>query len=97
MTTTAAATVPVGDPIELGHEHGWMVESRHATSQGWVLYLRCTGCGARRVDVQEGASVVPEPCSVIVISTPENHALSDSFLARAAVADGPSGRRVLFS
>ncbi|TKV60498.1 hypothetical protein FDO65_01965 [Nakamurella flava] len=67
MTTTAAATVPVGGPIELGHEHGWMIESRHSTSQGWVVYVRCAGCGARRVDVQESAGAIPVPYSGIVL------------------------------
>lgn len=63
MTTTAAVTVPAGAGIQVDHEHGWRVESRHATSQGAVLYVRCAGCGARRVDLQAGVGVVPEPCS----------------------------------
>jgi hypothetical protein len=33
------------------HEHGWTVESRHATLDGLVLYVRCAACGTRRVDV----------------------------------------------
>ncbi len=40
------------------HEHAWSVESSHATSIGQVLYVRCVGCGARRVDLG-GAPFVP--------------------------------------
>jgi hypothetical protein len=35
------------------HEHGWLVESSHETSTGRVLYVRCAGCGVRRVDRQD--------------------------------------------
>lgn len=45
------------------HEHAWQVESRHATSAGWVLYVRCAGCGTRRVDVQDHPSGVPAALS----------------------------------
>jgi hypothetical protein len=34
------------------HEHAWTTESRHRTSEGELLYVRCTGCGARRIDLQ---------------------------------------------
>lgn len=40
-------------------EHGWVTESRHATSEGVVLYVRCGRCGARRVDLQPIAPAVP--------------------------------------
>jgi hypothetical protein len=33
------------------HEHAWVTESVHATSEGRVRYVRCTGCVARRVDL----------------------------------------------
>lgn len=46
------------------HEHGWYVESRHATSTGHVLYVRCGECGTRRVDVQERVDTPPEALSV---------------------------------
>ena len=45
-------------PID-AHEHGWGVESRHVTSAGHVLYVRCGHCGARRVDFQERADLPP--------------------------------------
>jgi len=44
-------------------EHGWSVESRHTTSIGLVLYVRCLRCGVRRVDVQEHVQVVPHALS----------------------------------
>lgn len=34
------------------HEHGWLTESSHQTSEGRVLYVHCAGCGVRRVDLQ---------------------------------------------
>ena len=46
------------------HEHGWRVESRHATSAGQVLYVRCDACGTRRVDFQERADLPPTALSV---------------------------------
>ena len=45
------------------HEHAWTTESRHATSAGWVLYVRCTSCGTRRVDLQGGQDGPPAPLS----------------------------------
>lgn len=46
------------------HEHGWCLESRHATSTGYVLYVRCGACGARRVDIQDRVDAPPEALSV---------------------------------
>jgi hypothetical protein len=43
----------------LAHEHGWVVESSHATSLGRVIYVRCNDCGTRRVDVQEHGELPP--------------------------------------
>ncbi|MER7555628.1 hypothetical protein ABTZ46_01725 [Nocardioides sp. NPDC126508] len=34
------------------HEHGWLTESSHQTSEGRVVYVRCAECGVRRVDLQ---------------------------------------------
>lgn len=47
-------------------EHGWVVESRHQTSLGAVLYVRCVLCRARRVDVQSDPRVPPSAVSVEV-------------------------------
>ncbi len=41
------------------HEHGWLVESRHPTTQGQVVYVRCAACRALRVDLQEHLHVPP--------------------------------------
>ena len=49
------------------HEHAWVVESAHDTSEGRVLYVRCGGhCGARRIDLQGSAEVPPNDVSVVV-------------------------------
>lgn len=45
-------------PID-AHEHGWRVESRHATSEGWVLYVRCGVCRTLRMDCQARADLPP--------------------------------------
>jgi hypothetical protein len=47
----------------LAHEHGWVVESSHATSLGRLLYVRCDDCGTRRVDVQERGELPPSAVS----------------------------------
>ncbi|WP_341973882.1 hypothetical protein [Microbacterium sp. LWO13-1.2] len=44
--------VPVALPRKALHEHAWVTESRHPTSDGVLLYVKCAGCGTRRVDVQ---------------------------------------------
>jgi hypothetical protein len=41
------------DTLTLVHEHGWRVDSRHATSLGDVVYVRCAQCGTLRVDLQD--------------------------------------------
>lgn len=46
-----------------GHEHGWRVESSHPTSSGLVVYVRCGGCGMRRLDLQEHPLAVPAALS----------------------------------
>ncbi|WP_019179878.1 hypothetical protein [Microbacterium yannicii] len=65
MTTrsTSADTPPFD--LAVVHEHGWMVESAHATSQGRVLYVRCAVCGTRRVDVERDPAQPPTALSVV--------------------------------
>ncbi|MFS0712403.1 hypothetical protein ABC195_00860 [Microbacterium sp. 2P01SA-2] len=41
------------------HEHGWTTESAHRTSDGIVRYVRCAGCGTRRIDLQATGSCPP--------------------------------------
>jgi len=60
MTTRTSHGEP--DPVlPPAHEHGWTVESRHSTSVGWVLYVRCSECEARRVDLRPHGSVETPP------------------------------------
>lgn len=49
---TALHTRPIPRQTASMHEHAWLVESRHPTSDGVVLYVRCDDCGVRRIDVQ---------------------------------------------
>lgn len=49
------------------HEHGWRVESRHRTSLGEVLYVRCAACGTRRVDLREPGTPVPTALSRVLL------------------------------
>lgn len=48
------------------HEHGWVTESGHATSEGRVVYVRCAQCGARRVDLEPRPLQPPRALSVEV-------------------------------
>ncbi|MCE0510653.1 hypothetical protein V8Z69_08435 [Microbacterium aurugineum] len=52
MTSPNTLPIPRLRPKTATHEHGWRVESRHPTSEGVVLYVRCADCGSRRVDLQ---------------------------------------------
>jgi len=63
MTSQNTAPVPLQSLRALAHEHGWSVESEHMTSEGFVLYVRCTECGVRRVDVQGSRQQPPEALS----------------------------------
>lgn len=49
------------------HEHAWIIESAHKTSEGTVLYTRCSmACGARRIEMCDFAEVPPQAVSAIV-------------------------------
>ena len=61
---TALHTRPIPRTELDAHEHGWDVESRHATSVGTVLYVICTDCGARRVDLRPSSQMPPIALSV---------------------------------
>ncbi|RAX48588.1 hypothetical protein DQ353_14555 [Arthrobacter sp. AQ5-05] len=66
MPTHAAATLPHSRPAPV-HEHAWLAESTHNTSEGTVVYVRCAaGCGARRVDLQGPANVPASAVSKVV-------------------------------
>lgn len=67
MTSLHTPPLPLPRSLEAAHEHAWITESRHRTSEGTVLYVRCTDCPARRVDLKRtdtaSASGVPAPLS----------------------------------
>ncbi|WP_435746600.1 hypothetical protein [Microbacterium sp. PMB16] len=52
MTSLNTLPIPRLSPPAPSHEHAWLTESRHPTSEGIVLYVRCADCGTRRVDLQ---------------------------------------------
>ncbi|GAA1139306.1 MULTISPECIES: hypothetical protein [Microbacterium] len=56
---TSLHTLPIPRQTAPVHEHAWLVDSRHPTSEGLVLYVRCDGCGVRRVDVQAHPQTPP--------------------------------------
>jgi len=51
MTALHTRPTPI-HPEPRTHEHAWVTESRHRTSEGLVIYVRCAACEARRVDVR---------------------------------------------
>ncbi|MFB4350188.1 hypothetical protein [Microbacterium sp. CR_7] len=61
---TSLHTLPVPHPTSTAHEHAWLIESRHTTSEGVLLYVRCGDCGTRRVDLQTFSAMPPAPLSV---------------------------------
>lgn len=63
MTAVATDRSRHGDDI---HEHGWLTESSHQTSEGRVVYVRCTHCGVRRVDRQSHPGLPPGSMSIEV-------------------------------
>jgi hypothetical protein len=58
MTSMHTLPTPVLTPIG-SHEHAWLVESRHSTSDGILLYVRCAECGIRRMDLQPHSPLPP--------------------------------------
>jgi hypothetical protein len=68
-----------GDP----HEHGWATESAHASSEGTVRSVRCTGCGARRVDVSPADTSPPVAASAVIPGPPRAGAMMEHVHARS--------------
>lgn len=57
---TAPDTLPISiRPLPLVHEHAWITESAHQTSEGVIVYVRCADCGTRRVDLQARNGMPP--------------------------------------
>lgn len=65
MTSLHTRPIPRPD-VQRIHEHGWITESRHATSEGFIAYVRCADCGVRRVDLQRGELNPPDAMTGIV-------------------------------
>ena len=65
------------------HEHGWATESAHPTSAGTVRYVRCTGCGARRVDVSPTETSPPVAASAVIPGPPRAGAMMEHVHARS--------------
>lgn len=63
MTALPTLPIPRIPHPTTTHEHAWLVESRHPTSEGTVLYVRCAACAARRVDLQPHPHVPPTALS----------------------------------
>ena len=62
-------TSPVSTASQLpirSHEHSWLTESRHRVSDGVIMYVRCSQCMARRVDLKPPAQLVPVGISTLV-------------------------------
>ena len=63
---TTSHTLPITLPrTQLLHEHAWISESVHRTSVGQIVYVRCVGCGVRRVDLRGADGMPPAPRSRI--------------------------------
>ncbi|WP_312168730.1 hypothetical protein [Microbacterium sp.] len=63
MTSLQTLPTPRIPSTPAPHEHAWLVESRHRTSDGTVLYVRCADCAMRRVDLQPHTQMPPTALS----------------------------------
>lgn len=63
MASSDTLPIPLRRETARRHEHAWSVESRHTTSEGTVLYVRCTTCDVRRVDLQLHPQAPPSALS----------------------------------
>ena len=64
MASLHTLPLPRVHPAADAHEHAWLVTSRHPTSEGVVVYVRCAHCGAHRVDMQPHPHLPPAALSV---------------------------------
>ncbi|WP_136051571.1 hypothetical protein [Microbacterium sp. K36] len=68
MTSSDTLPIPrLASPADT-HEHAWLVESRHPTSEGVVLYVRCADCDSRRVDLAPHTPMPPTALSRAVVT-----------------------------
>ncbi|WP_447653123.1 hypothetical protein [Microbacterium sufflavum] len=77
MTAADTLPVPLVPPVDR-HEHAWLVESRHPTSEGVVLYVRCLDCGTRRVDVAAHPHLPPRALSRPLAAAPDGSDAADA-------------------
>ncbi|MDR2256061.1 MAG: hypothetical protein LBE25_08710 [Arthrobacter sp.] len=63
MSTTQTPLQSNPAAAEAAHQHGWRTASQHATSEGWIAYARCEGCGAMRVERRGAARGERTPLS----------------------------------
>lgn len=69
MTSTNTLPLPHFENAAAPHEHAWLRESQHPTSEGIVLYVRCADCRTRRVDLQPHPHTPPTALSADLPST----------------------------
>ncbi|MHA7177149.1 hypothetical protein ACX80D_10865 [Arthrobacter sp. Sr24] len=63
----AVTSTTIRTPSMQTHQHLWEVESSHRTSQGRLLYMKCSDeCSARRVDLVVLLDTTPTPLSKVV-------------------------------
>lgn len=68
---TAPHTLPIRiRQLPVTHEHAWVTESAHRTSEGETVYVRCARCGTRRVDVRETPGMPPQRASMEITGCP---------------------------
>lgn len=98
MTNTETGSRQLNTTPAVLHEHGWRVESQHATSAGQVIYVRCGDCGIRRVDVLMPDHLVPVAISAELgpggIGRVENDKLPPAELAGAKLCRRSQGSTV---
>lgn len=68
MTSSDTLPIPRLASADDIHEHAWLVESRHPTSEGVVVYVRCAGCDSRRVDLATHTPLPPTALSRAVVT-----------------------------
>ena len=66
MTLHSTPAAPLAATPDTAHEHGWILQSRHATAEGMIRYVRCTLCSARRIDLEETPPRPPAPISAVL-------------------------------
>ncbi|OAN36645.1 hypothetical protein [Microbacterium sp. H83] len=64
---TSPHTLPIPQHVAPAHEHSWVAESRHPTSDGVIVYVRCAACGTRRVDLQARTAMPPAALSAEIV------------------------------